>query len=178
MYTIHIMNLKINIWPLNFLFKSENCYFNCLKHYLNFRFWIEHDIFNLNLKRLIWSKIWYLNYTLIFFNPKISISIQKIIIDCKNGHFNFEYFNINFKIYISTLKFFHLNFKIIIWFEPEILIPNYYFRFSELILLVWKLLIEPKNGHFNFEYFYLTLQLIVQFWKFLFKFKKLIWSKI
>jgi hypothetical protein len=22
------------------IFVSENCYFNCLKHYLNFRFWI------------------------------------------------------------------------------------------------------------------------------------------
>ncbi len=100
-----------------------------------------------------------MNSTLIFSNPKISISIQKIIIDCKNGHFNFEYFNINIKIYISTLNFFYLNFKIIIWFEPEILIPNYYFGFSELILSVWKLLIESKNGHFNFEYFYLTLKI-------------------
>jgi len=92
MYIVHIMNFKINIWTLNFLFKSENwyfnfenyyfnyiyiyiriwsfiiesenCYFNCLKHYLNFKF-------------LIW--IWYLNSKLIFLNPKISISIQKII---------------------------------------------------------------------------------------------------
>jgi len=108
---------------------------------------------------LIWSKIWYLNSTLIFSNPKISISIQKTIIDCKNGHFNFEYLNINIKIYISTLKNFHLNFEIIIWFELEILIPNYYFGFSKLILPVWKLLIESKNGHFNFEYFYLTLKI-------------------
>ncbi len=53
MYTIHIMNLKINISPLNFLFKFENCYFNCLKHYLILDFGFEHDIFNLNLKRLI-----------------------------------------------------------------------------------------------------------------------------
>jgi hypothetical protein len=28
MYIVHIMNLKINIWTLNFLFKSENWYFN------------------------------------------------------------------------------------------------------------------------------------------------------
>jgi len=45
MYIVHIMNLKINIWTLNFLFKSEN--FNCLKHYLNFKF-------------LIW--IWYFQF--------------------------------------------------------------------------------------------------------------------
>jgi len=88
-----------------------------------------------------------LNSTLIFSNPKIT------------NNYNFEYFNINIKIYISTLTFFHLNFKIIIWFEPEILIQNYYFRLSELILPVWKLLIESKNGHFNFEYFYLTLKI-------------------
>ncbi len=92
-------------------------------------------------------------------NPKISISIQKSIIDCKNGHFNFEYFNINIKIYISTFKKIHLNFKIIIWFEPEILIPNYYFGLLELILPVWKLLIESKNGHFNFDNVYLTLKI-------------------
>jgi len=53
MYNVHIMNFKINIWIFNFLFKSEKCYFNYFKHYLN-------------------SK-------LIFSNPKISISIQKII---------------------------------------------------------------------------------------------------
>jgi len=79
------MNLKINIWTMSFysnmkidisilktiililniyIFEFENCYFNCLKHYLNFKF-------------LIW--IWYLNSKLIFSNPKISISIQKII---------------------------------------------------------------------------------------------------
>jgi hypothetical protein len=46
-----------------------------------------------------------------FSNPKINISIQKIIIDHKNGHFNFEYFYVNMKIYISALKISHLNFK-------------------------------------------------------------------
>jgi hypothetical protein len=51
MYTIHIMNFKINIWPLNFLFKSENCYFNCLKHYLNFRFWIWTWYFQFKFKK-------------------------------------------------------------------------------------------------------------------------------
>jgi hypothetical protein len=34
----------------------------------------------------------------------------------------------------------------------EIAIPNYYFRFSELIFQFRKLLIESKNGHFNFEF--------------------------
>jgi len=52
-----------------------------------------------------------LNSKLIFSNPKISISIQKIIIDHKNGNLNFEYFYVNMKIYISDLKIFHLNFK-------------------------------------------------------------------
>jgi len=52
-----------------------------------------------------------LNSKLIFSNQKISISIQKIIIDHKNGHFNFEDFYVNMKIYISALKIFHLNFK-------------------------------------------------------------------
>ncbi len=57
MYIVHIMNLKINIWTLNFLFKSEICYFNCLQIYLNF-------------KKIIW--IWY-----------FSISIQKRLFDQK-----------------------------------------------------------------------------------------------
>ncbi len=52
-----------------------------------------------------------LNSKLIFSNQKISISIQKIIIDHKNGHFNFEDFHVNMNIYISALKIFHLNFK-------------------------------------------------------------------
>jgi hypothetical protein len=105
LYIVHRMNLKINIWTLNFLFKSdnwyinceinilffkkyiriwnlifesENLYFNCLKHSLNFKFLIWIWFFNLNSKRLIWSKIWYLNSKLIFLYPKISISIQKI----------------------------------------------------------------------------------------------------
>jgi hypothetical protein len=59
MYVVHTMNLKINIWTSNFRF--------------------EYDIFNLNSKRLIWFLNWYLNSKLIFLNPKISISIQKII---------------------------------------------------------------------------------------------------
>jgi hypothetical protein len=64
----------------------------------------------------------------------------------------------NMNFYISTLKF---SFKIkkIIWFEPEISIPNYYFGFSKLILPISKLLIESENGHFNFEYCYLNMKI-------------------
>jgi hypothetical protein len=79
MYIIHIMNLKINIWTMHFLFKSEICYFNCLKHYLNLKFLIWIWYFQFKFKRAIWSKNWYFNSILIFSNPKISISIQKII---------------------------------------------------------------------------------------------------
>ncbi len=61
------------------------------------------------------------------------------------------------KLYFNSENF-ELNFLIIIWFEPEISIPNYFFGFSELVLLVWKLLIESKNGHFDFEYCYLNLK--------------------
>jgi len=106
MYIVHIMNLKINIWTLNFLFKSEtnisilkttililniyiriwnfifefeNCYFNCLKQYLNFKILIWILYFQFKFKKAFWSKNWYLNSKLIFSNPKINISIQKII---------------------------------------------------------------------------------------------------
>jgi len=44
-------------------------------------------------------------------NLEIDISIQKLLIDYKNGHFSFEYFYMNMKIHISTLKILHLNFK-------------------------------------------------------------------
>ncbi len=52
-----------------------------------------------------------MNSKLIFSNPKISISIKKLLIDCKNGHFNFEYFNMNIQLYTSTLQILHLNSK-------------------------------------------------------------------
>jgi len=104
-YIIHIMNLKINIRILNFLFKSENCYFNCFNHYLNFKKIIWIWFFNLNSKNLIWSKNWYLNSELIFSNPKISISIQKIIIDYKNGHFILNTFIWIWKFTFQLWKF-------------------------------------------------------------------------
>jgi hypothetical protein len=69
-------------------------------------------------------------------------------------NFLYEYENLYFNSENFAFKFY-----IIIWFQPEISIPNYYFGFSKLILRAWKLLIEFKNGHFNFEYFYLNLKL-------------------
>jgi hypothetical protein len=78
MYIVHIMNIKINIWTLNFLFKTNNWYFNfeiyyfnfflnvriwnlifdyenpyinCLKHYLNFKFWIWIWYFQFKFKK-------------------------------------------------------------------------------------------------------------------------------
>jgi hypothetical protein len=74
---------------------------------------------------------------LIFSNPKISISIQKIIIDHKNGHFNFEYFYVNMKIYISALKTFHLNLK-------QSFYSNLKFKFQIIIL-------DSQNYYFKFE---------------------------
>jgi hypothetical protein len=67
--------------------------------------------------------------------------------------FLYEYENLYFNSENFSFKFW-----IIIWFEPEISIPNYYFGFSKLILLVWKLSNETKNGHFNVEYCYLNLK--------------------
>jgi hypothetical protein len=64
MYIVHIMNLKINIWTLNFLFKSKNCYFNCLKHYLNLKFLIWIWYFQLKIQKGLFdlkSDIWILN---------------------------------------------------------------------------------------------------------------------
>jgi hypothetical protein len=37
MYIVEIMNLKINIWILNFLFKSENWYFTFENYHFNFQ---------------------------------------------------------------------------------------------------------------------------------------------
>jgi hypothetical protein len=64
MYIVHIMNLKINIWTLNFLFKSKNCYFIILKHYLNFKFLIWIWYFQLKIQKGLFdlkSDIWILN---------------------------------------------------------------------------------------------------------------------
>jgi hypothetical protein len=73
--------------------------------------------------------------------------------------FNFEYFYMNMKFYISTLKMFHLNFKysfdLNLKFQFQIIILDS----QKLILPVWKLLNESKNGHFNVEYCYLNLKI-------------------
>jgi hypothetical protein len=53
MYTIYTMNFKINIWILNFLFKSENWYFN-----------YKNDYFNFN-KYILGFEIWYLNMKIV-----------------------------------------------------------------------------------------------------------------
>jgi hypothetical protein len=58
----------IRIW--NLIFDSENCYFNYLKHYLNFKILIWIWYFQFIFKRLIWSKNCYLNSKLIFFESK------------------------------------------------------------------------------------------------------------
>jgi hypothetical protein len=52
MYTIHLMNLKINIWTLNFLFKSKNWYFNYENYYFNFFLKKGFETWYLNLKLL------------------------------------------------------------------------------------------------------------------------------
>jgi hypothetical protein len=138
MYIVHIMNLKINIRILNFLFKSENCYFNCFIWISNF--WFEYDISNFNSKRFIWFKKWYLNSKLIFQIQKLLFQFRKLLIDYKNGHFNFEYFYVNMKIYISTLKIFHLNFKYhLIWtsnFNSKLLF--WIFKINNSILKIIK----------------------------------------
>jgi len=105
-----------------------------------------------------------------FFSKTLLFQFRKKLIDHKTGLFNllllFEYED----LYFNSEKI-AFEFKIIIWIEPWISIPNYYFGFSKLILKVWILLIESKNWHFNFEYCYLDLN-------FLFKQKNLFDLKI
>jgi hypothetical protein len=62
-YTFHIMNLKINIWTLNFFFQIWKLFSKLFKTLFEFQtFGFEYAIFNLNSKRLISSKdIWILN---------------------------------------------------------------------------------------------------------------------
>jgi len=99
-----------------------------------------------------------LNSKLIFLDPKLVFQFRKLLIGHKNEHFTFEYFYMNMKNYIYSQNI-SFKFSIIIWFEPEIQIPNYYFGFSKLILQIWKLVIESKNVHFNFEYCYLNMKI-------------------
>jgi len=63
------------------------------------------------------------------------------------------------KLNVSILNFFNSNFKNLFDLKLEISTPNYYFGVSKLIFQSRKLLIESKNGHFNFEYLYLSLKI-------------------
>jgi hypothetical protein len=76
MYIIYIMNLKINIWTLNFLFKYENWYFNYEIYYFNF------------LKKILGFEIWYLNM-------KIVISIVYKFIWISNFLSEYDSYNLN-----------------------------------------------------------------------------------
>jgi hypothetical protein len=53
MYTIYIMNPKINIWTLNFFFKSEIWYFNFENYYFILFLKLGFEIWYLNLKIVI-----------------------------------------------------------------------------------------------------------------------------
>jgi len=72
-----------------------------LKLLLLFEFQFQLNYLNLKIEISI------LNYYFQIF--KLVFQFQKLLIDYKNGHFNFEYFNVNMRIYISTLKTFHFN---------------------------------------------------------------------
>jgi hypothetical protein len=50
---VHIMNLKINIWALNFLFKFDNWYFNYEIYYFNFLKILKFETWYLTLKIVI-----------------------------------------------------------------------------------------------------------------------------
>jgi len=59
----------------------------------------------------------------------------------------------------------YLNPKLILLnLKISISIPKYYIGFSKLILPIWKLLIESKNGHFNFENCYLNSKNLFDLW--------------
>jgi hypothetical protein len=47
------MNLKINIWALNFLFKFDNWYFNYEIYYFNFLKILKFETWYLTLKIVI-----------------------------------------------------------------------------------------------------------------------------
>jgi hypothetical protein len=77
--------LNIVIWILNFTFQFWNLFFK--------------------FKKPIWRKNWYLNSKLLLSILENSISIQKILIESRNQHFDFEYFYLNLKFDISVLNF-------------------------------------------------------------------------
>jgi len=79
MYIVHIMNPKINIWILKFFIQIWKLLFQMFKTLFEFENFDLNMIFSFQFKKtyLIYELI--LNSKLIFSNPKISISIQKII---------------------------------------------------------------------------------------------------
>jgi hypothetical protein len=61
MNIVHIMNLKINIWTLNFLFKSKTSYWNVKKNYFNYiKTLFEFQVFDSNMIFSIYIKKTYL----------------------------------------------------------------------------------------------------------------------
>jgi len=94
---------------------------NLLFQFLKKKTWTFFKLFK--FKKLIWSKIWYLNSKLLFSILTINISIWG---------FKFKFKN------VFDLKL-------------EIAIPNYYFGFSELIFQFKFFWIDSKNENFNFE---------------------------
>jgi hypothetical protein len=81
---ILILNIFIQIW--NFIFQL-------------WKFSIE-----ISNNHLIWT--WNLNSKLLFWILKINTFSLKILIESKNGHFNFEYYYLNMKFDISILESF------------------------------------------------------------------------
>jgi hypothetical protein len=79
-----------------------------------------------------------LNFYIFIEIQKAYLVLNLSIFDSKNYYFSFYFLKLKFK------KIFDL--KLEIW------IPNYYSGFLELIFQFRKLLIESKNGHFNFEF--------------------------
>jgi hypothetical protein len=93
--------MKIDISVLNFLILIFRNYFTW-----KWKFWIPNYYFGL---------------------LKLIIQFRKLLIESKNGHFNFEYCYLNLKIDISILNFFYLNSKKIFEIKIDISILNYYF---------------------------------------------------
>jgi hypothetical protein len=74
-----VVCILINMYVYCSYIESEYCYFNS-------------EFFKFQPKKFIWFEIWNLSFELLFLNLKFNISRQKILIESKNGHFNFEYY--------------------------------------------------------------------------------------
>jgi len=84
MYIVHIMNLTINIWTLNFfiqiwklIFQLWKLLFQLFKTLFEFENFDLNMIFSISIQKDLFDLK--LDFELIFSNPKNSISIQKII---------------------------------------------------------------------------------------------------